>query len=880
MARCLCMEKSLLRRLYRKRIVRVFVIVVVVVVCGLRWRKQRESSEREISCMQLHLYSAHERTLDGAAMVTLVGLADRDNVSSTHVTCRFTVGKEEPESGGHWDTQGTILVLPEHHGERFGAILIDCPLHDVPTRPNFVSVVLNETDPYLHTVRITSPESGPPRLQMALCVPPIHGGYNRWEELIETLELLQLLGVDHAEMYLLDAGPNVTSVLNYYVTRGFLRLHTWPDPPQPVHYFGQLAAVNDCLLRMRNVAKLVMFADLDEVIVPHRHDSLSDMLQDVLKQQNDSDHVGAFNFLNSFFVPSNDSEAQSRLLQNSTLNSDQIRLADSLGLKAVSGVYHGKVFPFTERSKCIVDPLTVTMMQVHFVGIFSKGFRSVTVDPSISLLHHYRGREDKENLVPETSALKFVPELTRRVRVSGLALDFKQRTTMYSCGERILPPGSFISKNQHGALPVHGQVLLRRFYKKRIVRVFVIVVVVVCGLRWRKQRESSELEISCMQLQLQLYSAHERTLDGAAMVTLVGLADRGNLSSTNVTCRFTVWKEEPESGGHWDTQGTIFVLPEHHDERFGAILIDCPLHDVPRRPNFVSVVLNETDPYLHTVRITSPESGPPRLQMALCVPPIHGSYNRWEELIETLELLQLLGVDHAEMYLLDAEPNVISVLNYYVTRGFLRLHEWPDPPQTVHYFGQLAAVNDCLLRMRNVAKLVMFADLDEVIVPHHHDSLSDMLQDVLKQQNDSDHVGAFNFLHSFFVPSNDSEAQSRLLQNSTLNSDQIRLARSLGLKAVSGVYHGKVFPFTDRSKCIVDPLTVTMMQVHFVGNFSKGFRSVTVDPSVSLLHHYRGRVKNDSLVPETSALKFVPELIRRVHSVWTSIGFQAKDDNV
>ncbi|PVD28934.1 hypothetical protein C0Q70_11529 [Pomacea canaliculata] len=438
MARCLCMEKSLLRRLYRKRIVRVFVIVVVVVVCGLRWRKQRESSEREISCMQLHLYSAHERTLDGAAMVTLVGLADRDNVSSTHVTCRFTVGKEEPESGGHWDTQGTILVLPEHHGERFGAILIDCPLHDVPTRPNFVSVVLNETDPYLHTVRITSPESGPPRLQMALCVPPIHGGYNRWEELIETLELLQLLGVDHAEMYLLDAGPNVTSVLNYYVTRGFLRLHTWPDPPQPVHYFGQLAAVNDCLLRMRNVAKLVMFADLDEVIVPHRHDSLSDMLQDVLKQQNDSDHVGAFNFLNSFFVPSNDSEAQSRLLQNSTLNSDQIRLADSLGLKAVSGVYHGKVFPFTERSKCIVDPLTVTMMQVHFVGIFSKGFRSVTVDPSISLLHHYRGREDKENLVPETSALKFVPELTRRVRVSGLALDFKQRTTMYSCGERIL----------------------------------------------------------------------------------------------------------------------------------------------------------------------------------------------------------------------------------------------------------------------------------------------------------------------------------------------------------------------------------------------------------------------------------------------------------
>ncbi|PVD28933.1 hypothetical protein C0Q70_11528 [Pomacea canaliculata] len=380
---------------------------------------------------RLALYSAHERTLDGAMVVTVVGLVDRDNVQFTQVTCRFSVEKEKLGSGNdtsYWDTQGKVLVLPEHHSQRYGAALIDCPILLERPRPNLVSIVVNVTDPYLYSAQITYLDTGEPKRQLALCMPPIHSGYNNWKELVETLELQQLLGVDRADVYAHNTGPNVTSVLNYYVTRGFLHVHEWPDPPQPVHYFGQLAAINDCLLRMRNVAKLVLFTDLDEVIVPHRHDSLSDMLQDVLKGQQDPDHVGAFNFLNSFFVPSNDSEAQSRLLQNSTLNSDQIRLARSLGLKAVSGVYHGKVFPFTERSKCIVDPLTVTMMQVHFVGIFSKGFRSVTVDPSISLLHHYRGREDRENLVPETSALKFAPELIRRVHSLGKAVGFLEHS--------------------------------------------------------------------------------------------------------------------------------------------------------------------------------------------------------------------------------------------------------------------------------------------------------------------------------------------------------------------------------------------------------------------------------------------------------------------
>lgn len=98
--------------------------LIVIVVLALLWRKELVLQFEVIRYGHhptLTLFSAHERTLNGDVVVTVVGIANRDHVTFTHVTCRLTVGKERTGSGNgsvYWDTQGNVSVLPGHHDKR------------------------------------------------------------------------------------------------------------------------------------------------------------------------------------------------------------------------------------------------------------------------------------------------------------------------------------------------------------------------------------------------------------------------------------------------------------------------------------------------------------------------------------------------------------------------------------------------------------------------------------------------------------------------------------------------------------------------------------------------------------------------------------------
>jgi len=86
-----------------------------------------------------------------------------------------------------------------------------------------------------------------------------------------------------------------------------------PLPLSQVHYFAQLAALNDCLYRAtHNGARFVVLADLDEALVPRRRPRWRPMLEDATARWRrrfvglggrTADHVfpGAYLVRNVFF---------------------------------------------------------------------------------------------------------------------------------------------------------------------------------------------------------------------------------------------------------------------------------------------------------------------------------------------------------------------------------------------------------------------------------------------------------------------------------------------------------------------------------------------------------------------------------------------------
>jgi len=87
----------------------------------------------------------------------------------------------------------------------------------------------------------------------------------------------RIFGADKLVFYNYSSGPQVTTYLKHMQREGLLNVMPWPLPmpvdvwpPVPghipqVHYFAQLAALNDCLYRYMSTARHIVFTDLDEV---------------------------------------------------------------------------------------------------------------------------------------------------------------------------------------------------------------------------------------------------------------------------------------------------------------------------------------------------------------------------------------------------------------------------------------------------------------------------------------------------------------------------------------------------------------------------------------------------------------------------------------
>lgn len=123
----------------------------------------------------------------------------------------------------------------------------------------------------------------------------------------------RLLGVGRVVIYNTSCGPELDLLLQTYRQEGFLEIVPWPIDKYLIpskgwlfsihggdlHYYGQLATLNDCIYRSMARSHYVTLNDIDEIVMPYQHDNLADLMS-VLQQHNPN--VGFF-FLNCMKTP-------------------------------------------------------------------------------------------------------------------------------------------------------------------------------------------------------------------------------------------------------------------------------------------------------------------------------------------------------------------------------------------------------------------------------------------------------------------------------------------------------------------------------------------------------------------------------------------------
>ncbi|KAM9330230.1 beta-1,4-galactosyltransferase galt-1-like [Gastrophryne carolinensis] len=117
----------------------------------------------------------------------------------------------------------------------------------------------------------------------SVCMSTLYGGYDNALQIVQTLEMYKILGASRVTMYITNVSQNVEKVLRHYIDEGMLEMVPWPidqhfivtkkwhfTPGEKgqIGYYGQTAALNDCLYRNMYKSRFVFLNDIDELIIP------------------------------------------------------------------------------------------------------------------------------------------------------------------------------------------------------------------------------------------------------------------------------------------------------------------------------------------------------------------------------------------------------------------------------------------------------------------------------------------------------------------------------------------------------------------------------------------------------------------------------------
>lgn len=259
---------------------------------------------------------------------------------------------------------------------------------------------------------------------------------------------------------------------------------------------------------------------------------------------------------------------------------------------------------------------------------------------------------------------------------------------------------------------------------------------------------------------VQIYSAFwdNRTNDfdnakGEMYVRFVAIMRRSSESPPRIYCIFelisssaSVFQRRASTGDDTVQREAspiyYYEFAEHHRRPFGGFMLTCRAptwvtqfsqllpcavrlsRDASSLPNAsnkdIRVQVLPTFRF-HEGNRTLPSLKQESHQFAVCVPPLFGQINELH-LIEFIELARLQGATQLIFYHFGTPLTARLVLQHYVRKyaSLVTVLPWRltnSGTAAIWYFGQAAAIQDCLYRTMATADYTLFSDLDEYLIP-------------------------------------------------------------------------------------------------------------------------------------------------------------------
>ncbi|XP_075042440.1 glycosyltransferase family 92 protein F13G3.3-like, partial [Mixophyes fleayi] len=317
------------------------------------------------------------------------------------------------------------------------------------------------------------------------------------------------------------------------------------------------------------------------------------------------------------------------------------------------------------------------------------------------------------------------------------------------------------------------------------------------------------------------------------------------------------------------------VHTDHFDFPYGTTDLLCHLQEV-RVPEYVSVQqVDSSAPIYLKIQNTNHQDNVPRkfqYDFLVCVSAMFGSYNNVLQFIQSMEMYQMLGVKKVVIYHTDSSPVMKKVLSYYTKAKFVDLIPWPitsflnvsmgwhypDHPGDLHYFGQTAALNDCIYRHMYRSKYIALIDIDELILPVIHEDWSEML-DYLLSVDPTTNI--FIFENHVFPTT---------LKDKSNPLTPVEWTSVPGFNILQHVYREPNRPYEiNPTKMLVNPRSVVKASVHVPLDFSGEQHQVSSD--IAKLCHYRKPkqkdLQRDFLIEDNILSKYEAVLVKRVNRV-------------
>nr|XP_040055690.1 uncharacterized protein LOC120833005 [Gasterosteus aculeatus aculeatus] len=230
--------------------------------------------------------------------VRIIGIFKRDSIQKLH--CVFCCAGKLSST-----TPGTILQHSDNFGFPYVTTDVMCQIPqncnathvNLLTQPGKDRLVDQPCLP-IRNKRSNGKEKEKLQFNFTVCISNLFGDYNNVLQVAQTLEMYRLLGVDRVVIYNTTCGPDLDRLLQIYSEEGFVEMVPWPidqhlNPSRgwlfsqsggDVHYFGQLTTLNECIYRSMDRSRYVLLNDIDEIIMPYKHNNLTSLM-DVLQQQ-------------------------------------------------------------------------------------------------------------------------------------------------------------------------------------------------------------------------------------------------------------------------------------------------------------------------------------------------------------------------------------------------------------------------------------------------------------------------------------------------------------------------------------------------------------------------------------------------------------------